>query len=65
MWIILLKPGSNNNRSKLKFPEVEIIKLKNENTSLKDYNKLKSKIIKPLTTCQSSRTIVNKEKLHV
>ena len=58
------KSGSNNDQSKLKFLEGEILKLRNEN-SLKDDNKSKLKIIESLTTCQRSCTIVNNEKLHV
>ena len=56
------KSGSNNDQSKLKFLEAEILKLRNENTSLKDDNKSKLKITESVTTCQSSCTIVNKEK---
>ena len=44
------KSGSNNGQSKLKFLEAEILKLRNENTSLKDDNKTKLKIIELLTT---------------
>ena len=43
--------GSKNDQSKLKFLKVEILKLQTYNTSLKEYNKFKSKIIKSLTTC--------------
>ena len=39
---------SNNGQSKLKFLEAEILKLRNENTSLKDDNKSKLKIIESL-----------------
>ena len=59
------KSGSNNDQSKLQFLEAEILKLRNENTSLKDDNKFKLKIIESLTTYQCSCTIVNNEKLHV
>ena len=59
------KSGGNNDQTKLKFLAAEILKFRNENTSLKDDNKSKLKIIESLTTCQRSFTIVNKEKLHV
>ena len=59
------KSGSNNDQSKLQFLEAEILKLRNENTSLKDDNKSKLKIIESLTTCQRSCTIVNNKKLHL
>ena len=59
------KSGSKNGQSKLKFLEAEILKLRNKNTSLKDDNKYKLKIIESLTTCQYSCTIVNNKKLHV
>ena len=45
------KTGNSNDQSKLKFLEAEILKLRNENTSLKDDNKSKLKIIESLTTC--------------
>ena len=38
------KSGSNNDQSKLQFLEAEILKLRNENTSMKDNNKSKLKI---------------------
>ena len=59
------KSRSNKDQSKLQFLQAEILKLRNENTSLKDDNKSKLKIIESLTTCQRSCTIVNNEKLHV
>ena len=39
------KSGSNNDQSKLKLLEIEISKIRNENTNLKDDNKFKSKLI--------------------
>ena len=45
------KTGNSNDQSKLKFLEAEILKLRNENTSLKGDNKSKLKIIESLTTC--------------
>ena len=59
------KSGRNIDQSKLKFLEAEILKLRNENTSLKDNNKSKLKIIESLTTCQRRCTIINYEELHV
>ena len=44
------KSGSNNDQRKLKFLEAQILKLRNENTSLEDNNKSKFKIIESLTT---------------
>ena len=55
------KSGSNNDQSKLKFLEAEFLKLRNENTSLKDNNESKLKIIESRTTCQRSCTIVKNE----
>ena len=55
----------NNDQSKLKFLEAEILKLKNENASFKGDNKSKVKMIESLTTCQRSCTILNNKKLHV
>ena len=43
------KIGSNNDQRKLKLLEAEILKLRNENTSLKSNNKSKLKIIESLT----------------
>ena len=45
------KSGSKNDQSKLKLLEAEILKLRNENTSLKNDNKPKLKIIEYLTNC--------------
>ena len=59
------KSVSNNDHSKLKVLEAEILKLRNKNTSLKYDNKSKLKIIESLTTCQRSCTIISNEKLHV
>ena len=59
------KSGSNNDQSKLKFLEAKILKLRNENTSLKYDNKSKIKIIESLATCQRSCTIVKNKKLHI
>ena len=59
------KSGSNNDQSKLQFLEAEILKLRNENTSPKNDNKSKLKVIELLTTCQHSCTILNNDKLHV
>ena len=59
------KSRSNKDQSKLQFLQAEILKLRNENTSLKDDNKSKLKIIESRTTCQRSCTIVNNDKLHV
>ena len=59
------KSGSNNDQSKLKFLEAEILKLRNEDISLKDNNKSKLKVIELFTTCQRCCRIVNNEKLHV
>ena len=44
------KSGRNNDQRKLKFLEAQILKLRNENTSLEDNNKSKFKIIESLTT---------------
>ena len=52
------KSGCNNDQRKSQFLEAEILKLRNENTSLKD----DKKIIESLTTCQRSCTIVNNDK---
>ena len=59
------KSGSNNDQSKLEFLEAEILKVRNENTSLKDDNKSKLKIMESLTTRQRSCTVVNNKKLHL
>ena len=59
------KSGRNIDQSKLKFLEAEILKLRNENTSLKDNNKSKLKIIESFAICQRKCTIINYEKLHV
>ena len=59
------KSGCNNDQSKLKLLEAEILKLRNEGTSLKVDNKSKLQIIESLNTCQCSCKRVNIEKLHV
>ena len=62
---VLEKSGRNIDQSKLKYLEAEILKLRKENTSLKDNNKSKLKIIESFATCQRKCTIINYEKLHV
>ena len=47
---VCVKFGSNNDQSKLQFLEVEIQKLRNENTSLKEDHKSKLKVIESYTT---------------
>ena len=59
------KSGSNSDQIKLKLLEAEILKLRNENTTLKHDNKFKLKIIESLTTSQRSCTVFNNKKLHV
>ena len=52
-------------KSKLKFLEAEIFKLRKGNTSLKDDSKSTLKIVELLITCEGSCTNARNAKLHV
>ena len=57
------KSGCNREQSKLKFLQAEILKLRNENTSLKDNNKYKLKLLNHLPLVNVAAQLLTKEKL--